>query len=278
MKLLVGADPELFVRDGKGQLISGHHFQCGTKEKPMAVANGHVQNDGMALEFNVKPSETRIEFVSNTLAVLKDLNSFVQQIDQDAKLVPLPVADFGEKYIDSVPVDVSALGCNPDYNAYTESPNPTPNGSLPFRTGSGHIHIGWTTNEEPTNGEHFARCCALAKEMDYYLGLPSLLWDSENRRRQLYGKAGAFRPKPYGMEYRVLSNAWLRRTDLMDFVFTRTQWAAVSALSSSLKPLYERYPSVAHRYINDEIPDAERKGWPVAYQGIASRVLKDRSL
>jgi hypothetical protein len=45
--------------------------------------------------------------------------------------------------------------------------------------------------------------------MDLYLAVPSILMDDGIERKQLYGKKGAFRPKPYGTEYRVLSNFWI---------------------------------------------------------------------
>ena len=47
------------------------------------------------------------------------------------------------------------------------------------------------------------------KQLDWYLGAWSLKMDPDPTRRLLYGKAGACRYKPYGVEYRVLSNFWL---------------------------------------------------------------------
>src|SRR3546814_7881426 len=38
----------------------------------------------------------------------------------------------------------------------------------------------------------------------------------------MYGAAGAFRTKPYGVEYRVLSNAWLKDSNLMSWVYKNT--------------------------------------------------------
>ena len=46
--------------------------------------------------------------------------------------------------------------------------------------------------------------------MDYTLGLDSLLLDSDTRRRSMYGRAGSFRFKEYGIEYRTLSNFWIK--------------------------------------------------------------------
>jgi hypothetical protein len=66
------------------------------------------------------------------------------------------------------------------------------------------------------------RCATLVKQLDSYLGLPSLLFDRDTLRRKMYGQAGAFRPKPYGVEYRVLSNAWLLNENRMRFVFNQT--------------------------------------------------------
>ena len=43
----------------------------------------------------------------------------------------------------------------------------------------------------------------------------------------MYGKAGAFRPKPYGMEYRVLSNFWLTSDVHMGNVFHLVSRAAI---------------------------------------------------
>jgi len=46
--------------------------------------------------------------------------------------------------------------------------------------------------------------------MDFFLGLGSLFYDDDIERREMYGKAGCIRYKPYGVEYRTLSNAWLK--------------------------------------------------------------------
>jgi len=216
MNLLIGADPELFVKQG-GEFISAHGMVEGTKEDPFKVRGGAVQVDGMALEFNIDPAASEAEFISNINMVMGELTSMVG----DVEVVAEPTAHFGLDYIEAQPLEAKELGCTPDYNAYTGEENPAPDGDKPFRTAAGHIHIGWTEGADTSDKLHMLTCAKLVKALDITLGVPSLAWDGDQERRELYGKAGAFRPKPYGCEYRVLSNAWLRNEELMSFVYKR---------------------------------------------------------
>jgi len=209
-----GADPELFVKKD-GIFQSGYGLIPGDKENPFPVERGAVQVDGMALEFNIDPTSEEEDFVLNLETVLSQLRLMVP----DYELVPSPVADFERAYLESQPEDAKALGCNPDYNGWTGQENTSPDASVSFRTGSGHIHIGWTKDADINSVEHQAQAYALVRQLDFYLGLPSVIYDEDTRRRELYGKAGACRIKPYGVEYRVLSNVWLKSQDMMRWVF-----------------------------------------------------------
>lgn len=235
MKILVGADPEVFVMTKAGGFLSGHLFPCGTKIAPRKTDHGAVQVDGIALEFNVNPSETRDAFIHNLKSVVEDLNKIVAENYPEAFLKAIPTAEVGAQFLAEVPMENRELGCNPDFNAYSMMENPVPNGMAPFRTGSGHVHVGFCDPSENFEGniDHFMKCAQIARNLDYYLGLPSLEWDEDNRRRELYGQAGAFRPKPYGMEYRVLSNRWVEDEKLAGFVFDQTQ-KAMSAIEQGV--------------------------------------------
>ena len=217
MTVLIGADPEVFVKQN-GQIVSGYGLIPGTKEQPYPVPKGAIQVDGMALEFNIVPAETSVEFVSNITSVLEILKKMVP----DHELVLEAVAKFDKSYLDKQPKDAVRLGCDPDYNAYTERRNKSPDQRKLFRTAAGHIHIGWTNDIDIYDPEHIQTCIKAVKNLDIMLGVPSVLFDNQTERRELYGKAGAFRPKPYGVEYRVLSNKWLQSIKLMEFVYTTT--------------------------------------------------------
>lgn len=214
-KLLLGADPEFFVqKDGK--LVSAYGLIEGTKEKPLKVNGGAVQVDGMALEFNIDPASTFVEFNDNINSVLNELRKMVPA---EYEFVFKPVAHFGKEYIEAQPEDARRLGCDPDFNAYTGTANVAPDANATFRTASGHIHLGWTEGMDTSNPEHIEACQMMVKQLDGLLGYYSLIYDRDVQRRSLYGKAGAYRPKPYGVEYRTPSNAWVDNVDLRKVVF-----------------------------------------------------------
>lgn len=216
MNVLIGTDPEVFVKDHSGDIISAHGMVQGTKENPFKVKGGAVQVDGMALEFNIDPAHNEQEFTQRVKGVQDIL---AEMVKEHGTLEPIPTAHFTKEYMASQPHEALELGCEPDYNAYTRKVNPRPNGAALFRTGAGHIHIGWTEGADPYGADHFDDCCTLVKILDAILLPLSELWDGDEQRRELYGAEGAFRPKSYGVEYRVLSNAWLVDEAVTKFVY-----------------------------------------------------------
>lgn len=201
----LGADPEFFV-EKEGKPVSAYNLIPGTKSDPYFVNKGAIQVDGMALEFNIQPATNREAWNSNLKTVLTELRT---RVPSEYQFKIEPVAQFGIDYIEQQPEEAKKLGCTPDFNAYTGEENPSPNADFPFRTASGHIHVGWTNGMDPLDEEHYDACRMMVKQLDTLLGMASLVWDKDTTRRELYGKAGAFRPKTYGVEYRVLSNSWL---------------------------------------------------------------------
>jgi len=244
--ITIGADPEFFLeRDGVP--VSAYDMIPGTKHKPHPVECGAVQVDGMALEFNIDPAIESQEFVHNINTVLGHLRDM---IPPEYDFSYTSVAAFGRDYIKAQPQKARILGCTPDFNAYTGRQNKNPSILNPIRTAAGHIHIGWLSeNDIAFNARHLAECRVFTKQLDYVLGLPSLLVDTDPTRRQMYGKAGAYRPKPYGVEYRVLSNFWLQSDTLKAWVFNSTQQAWTWLTEEGMN-FYERYGNTAQKLIN----------------------------
>lgn len=250
-KILIGCDPEVFVKKD-GLFKSAHGLIRGDKANPFPVRRGAVQVDGMALEFNIDPAATEDEFCINVQDVFDQMKLMVP----DYEVVATPVAHFEAAYLKDQPPAALELGCDPDYNAWTTEANERPDGDRPMRTASGHIHIGWTNGEDVQDFNHMNRGQMVAKQMDFYLGLPSLMYDGDKERREMYGKAGACRYKPYGVEYRTLSNKWLNSEQLMRWVFRSAQKGMKDLLEG--KALYEKYGDIQAIINNSDVKAAKK--------------------
>lgn len=222
---LIGCDPEVFVKEKKtGKLVTAHGLVKGTKHEPFKVPNGAYQVDGMALEFNIDPvvSTDFNAFNNNIISVMKTMKEAVP----DHRFVIEPSVQFDPEYYENaVPNDAKELGCEPDWNAYTGKKNPRPDGSSGLRSAAGHIHVGWGSDIPVGNEQHISICRDFVKQLDCYVGLGMLFIDADKRRRELYGKAGAYRVKPYGVEYRTPSNAWLTSKSRRKFIHDLVNYA-----------------------------------------------------
>ena len=229
MKVLIGADPELFLKKD-GQFFSAHKMIPGTKTKPHPVEKGAIQVDGLALEFNIEPAETAEQFDVNIDTVLKHLRSMVPE---DYQFDFSATATFTKKHMEEQLPEALVLGCEPWWSAYTQltAPVPPPAFGNLNRYAGGHVHIGWGEGFDVESQIHIKSCARLAKQLDYYIGLPSVILDNDRDRRKNYGAPGTFRPKPYGMEYRSLSNFWVDKPEVRKFIFNQTQKAVADLIA-----------------------------------------------
>lgn len=250
MQIKIGADPELFVMDSRtGKFVCAHGLVQGTKDHPQPVEHGAVQVDGMALEFNIDPAETEDQFMLHIQHVREQMQAM---IDPAYVLTPVATAYFDVDYFAQCPEEAKMLGCTPDYNAWTEKMNERPETNEPFRTGAGHIHCGWTQDMDIADPAFVQEAFMVVKQLDVCVGQYSPLWDDDVKRRTLYGAAGACRIKSYGVEYRPLSNAWLRTPELTSWVYRQT-YTAIQLLAKGHR-FFEKHGATAQRIINSSSP------------------------
>lgn len=220
-QLLLGADPEFFVsrRAAPETALPICGLLGGTKAAPVPIPGlpeGYfMQEDGLAAEFNIPPVSDEDAFVnavtSATSQVLAHLN----------RNLP-PPSRYAVHASPSAVFDVSGLspaalqlGCDPDLDAYaagSKNPPVTRTQLMDVRRPGAeqrmcgfHLHIGyvdWLDYSLPP--------FVVAQLMDIVLGLRTVAsGPSQGLRRQLYGRPGCFRVKPYGIEYRMLDNRHL---------------------------------------------------------------------
>ena len=230
----LGCDPELFLVDYNGQLRASCGLIGGTKESPQPITGlGEgfaIQEDNVAVEFNIPPAETMREFVDNVHRTIKVINDGINTtlgytIDYRS------AAYFPKEEL--IAPAAKEFGCDPDFNAWTGQQNPKPKASdETLRSCGGHIHVGYDINRIAP--------AKLIKCMDLTLGVPSVVMDNGELRKQLYGKAGAHRPKSYGVEYRTLSNFWVKHPKL-------TEWAWMQT-AEAIKLAQTEFPIDAYRH------------------------------
>ena len=149
--------------------------------------------------------------------IRKSLEYINKTLPQNLEAVAVPAANLHPKYLQTR--NAQEFGCEPDFNVWTRSINNRPSATdSTLRSAGFHIHIGYKNKSEEID-EY------LVKALDLFLSVPATIVEPDNQRKQLYGKAGAFRFKDYGVEYRSLSNYFINSDSLMKWVFDNTQTA-----------------------------------------------------
>lgn len=220
-----GADPEVFVTDFMGGMRSIIGLIGGSKEAPLPLTElGEgfaVQEDNVAMEFNIPPSATVQDFDDNIRKVLDTLSATVKG-KYGFNLCRVSAVSFPDMELQNPAALV--FGCDPDFNCWTGAVNPRPNAEdKNLRSCGGHVHVGYD--------QSLASQDKVGQFMDLYLGVPSVLMDNGELRKKLYGKSGAIRYKPFGLEYRTLSNFWIFERQTRQWVFRNTQKAVNAAVA-----------------------------------------------
>jgi hypothetical protein len=199
MSFMLGSDPELFV-GSKGKVVSAIGRFGGTKDEPKAVIRKgfSIQEDNVLLEYNTPPARRAGDWLSYQMTMREYLEKEVSK--QNLEILPIASASLSDEELKDPRAWV--FGCDPDFNVWTGEMNPRPHcEDQNFRSAGGHIHVGLPklTADEKIH---------LTRYLDLFIGVPLSLLDPDKDRQKLYGKAGAIRFKPYGLEYRTPSNWW----------------------------------------------------------------------
>lgn len=221
--LMLGTDSEFFVAKNEN-ISSAIGLIGGSKEQPRLVERGNLQEDNVLAEFAINPVDSAEDWLQSIDAVVNDLS--IVMAEHGLNLIAKSSHHFEKELLKSFGEKAMEMGCMPDFNAYTFTQNQRPNGRTTLRTAAGHIHFSYDNPSDKVS-------CQIIKCMDYALGLWSLLHDDDRERRELYGKAGCCRLKPYGAEYRAIGNFWLTDERMKLYVFNVSK-ACVENWSSML--------------------------------------------
>lgn len=243
--LTLGCDPEFFFADVDGHIVGSEKVlpERGLAIAPHAnstagdreyflksqgaewvrlnvdegnpAAGGFVL-DGVQVELNPVAGTCRAELARNIQACfIKLRNHLVKHPGISASFAP--VVEVRKEELDSLSERSRTLGCAPSLNLHDSDAKVKVNAAT-YRTRSagGHIHLGGAKTfpwlRDPSK---------MIPLLDVLVGNTCVLVDRNEanvERRKVYGRAGEYRLPPHGIEYRTLSNFWLRSYPLMSMV------------------------------------------------------------
>jgi len=215
MSFTFGSDPEFMIVNNNGDLVSAVGVIKADADHRINAKGHQFYFDNVLAECAIAPSASRAKTLSN----FQECMGLYAEMVAPHKLVPLAYALYPDSELQTE--EARKVGCSPDKCAYKLAEVKAPVKIIentPNRSGGGHIHLGKASLHNDY-GFYLAPTIVLC---DLFLGIPSLYIDHDPtsaKRREIYGQAGRYRIKDYGLEYRTLSNFWLASPKLTGFIY-----------------------------------------------------------
>lgn len=265
MEFKLGSDPELMLCDAHtGALKSAIPVIEEGKGGGIPVGGDNsVIHDNVLLEFNTRPEKTEKKFVKTINTALIGINKLIAK--ENLKMLAQASDDFPEEELDCE--EAKVFGCEPDYNAWTirENRMSVDAAKSSFRSAGGHLHIGMPDKEGPLTAilsKPMGKINVI-RALDVFCGVTSVFIDKDPtsaKRRQLYGGAGAHRPKDYGVEYRALGNWWVSSPTHTKLVYQLTEVALSLLVTKKIDGLIEKIGQdrIIHTINESDIEEARK--------------------
>lgn len=197
--LLIGMDAEFFLKNDKGRYIAAARVIPGLKHAPHKLDNGVCHPDGLSLEVGAPPADTPEGMVENLFTVLDEVTE--KYLKPNGCTIAY-ACTIEHSQCEGVQPEDLEFGCGVELMANSSVEGMFRSNTATqdkFRHSGFHIHLGFTSGLEQ-NAFTFLDTRRLIQALDkLFVNLQT----SPDRARQ-YGGNGAFRIKPYGIEYRMM--------------------------------------------------------------------------
>lgn len=226
----LGCDPELFIRQGRKTLESS---VCIPEEGIYTTGRGSIIRDGVQVELNPLANGCRniaLSHLSHLIHILDEI------IPKGSTLDTRQLIKFSKNALKNLSDDAKRFGCGESFNVHTGGVSEIKDDPsvYQYRGAGGHIHLGLQDNLFDKRGD-------IVKCLDILLGNTCVMIDTDKgniERRKNYGRAGEHRLPAHGLEYRTLSNFWLRAPQLASFVFGMARFAVNVVALNKHEELY----------------------------------------
>lgn len=213
--------------DENGAHVLNEDGLFATEERP--YGSPLIIIDGVQAELNVVPNHCRQSFSTNISICFRKIAEQIHGKDIIASFAQTVEVDKEE--MQTLSKDAQQFGCAPSKNVYGRTKVEVKDASKYYsRSAGGHIHIGHGSNTTVKNV--LANTDITIPILDIIVGNTCVLIDRDPgniERRKNYGRAGEYRLPKHGLEYRTLSNFWLRSYQTMSLVMALVRFAVCVA-------------------------------------------------
>lgn len=240
-RVSIGTDPEFFCFDvATNKYISLIGKIGGTKDKPQSFEEEGLTScgkleDNVAAEFTTPPCQTLDDlyiFIENCRKVTE---RYLQKAyNPNYHLVPHSSAYFENSELEMDGARV--FGCSESKSLYKGVVERDASKAGNYRSAGFHLHFGFNRPLEDEDMFNVVFLC------DLFLGIPSIIYDKDTKRRSIYGNLGDYREKPKypGLEYRVMGIGMYEHKNIIQ--------EGLNRIDHCVKLQYEQ-----HNYIINEL-------------------------
>lgn len=241
----LGCDPEFFFVDAAHRVVGSERVlpEEGLKDP----FGSKIVIDGVQAELNPPSSGCRESLASFIAEQFVTLGKRMATMNFPYTISTTSVVEVDAEELAELSPKARVFGCAPSFNLYNvHAKVGVDAATYRVRAAGGHIHLGSLPPQiwhDPTIHSAYISFEArdfrerLVPLLDLLVGNTCVLIDrdpGQAERRLHYGRAGEYRLPKHGLEYRTLSNFWLRHYVLMSFVFGMAR-LAVDVLGTTLR-------------------------------------------
>lgn len=272
--IISGTDPEIFIVNGKDELIPAWDVLPDEDASSKIHGLGKTKRfwDGFQAEFCPVQMVCLQELMENVRNGLSAVLGDARVKHPDAKFSMRSEMFVSPKMLEAADFDKVQFRCTPSFNVYHDPGTEKPDArKYTYRFAGGHLHAGIKRSSDVVIEEIIRALDAIVGVAGVSLaeGMDSPL------RRTMYGRAGEFRLPDHGIEYRVLSNFWLCSPAIFHLVFELFRQAIRLAESGMFNLVWMADPEQIREVINNNDVKTAR-AMLAANQHVLLGMLKQR--